>query len=311
VEGAVCLTASAVLQASKLQRCWQLVRAYERAKRFRYTHVMRVRPDMLVPRPLALAKYLTDRSPGSTVCMNHHGTCFSACEKPGNADVLMMQPWPRMRDSTFVGDIMYVTTRQTATPFFDHINVMLRVAREKMQARVRTNNAPAARSAEACPGQWLRYLSRCDRVTGVASSPQPVCLGNHECLLTHAAAMHHATCCANGSLRVRFFDAEDLPKLLRFNETTTKDERCGEAKRAYQCSDRYRPKECSKRPSTHLTPYWERWYGDGFVSARAGQILPIGRSVSPPPSNYDPAHMLRLRSISSLRTSATIEDHPE
>ena len=50
---ALCVKSAAVFQARKLRSCWQRILAREAQLRFAYTHVLRLRPDLLVPDALA------------------------------------------------------------------------------------------------------------------------------------------------------------------------------------------------------------------------------------------------------------------
>ena len=49
----VCVKPGAAFQARKLQSCWRMIAAREATQRFSYSHVIRLRPDLLVPRSLA------------------------------------------------------------------------------------------------------------------------------------------------------------------------------------------------------------------------------------------------------------------
>ena len=54
------------LQARKLQTCWAMIEAYEQRQRQNYSHVMRLRPDLLFKQPLNLASYYsTARAPAT------------------------------------------------------------------------------------------------------------------------------------------------------------------------------------------------------------------------------------------------------
>ena len=66
VRGTACLTPAAVAQARKLQQCLAMVEAREAAGA-RYTHVMRLRPDILVPARFNLSAYRIDLGAASAV----------------------------------------------------------------------------------------------------------------------------------------------------------------------------------------------------------------------------------------------------
>ena len=49
----MCIKPGAAFQARKLQSCWRMVEAQEAKQRARYSHVMRLRPDLVLPPALA------------------------------------------------------------------------------------------------------------------------------------------------------------------------------------------------------------------------------------------------------------------
>jgi len=61
----ICVKPGAALQARKLQRCWGRVRDHEESQGFSYSHVIRLRPDMLLPHSLAahVVDYVRESTP--------------------------------------------------------------------------------------------------------------------------------------------------------------------------------------------------------------------------------------------------------
>jgi len=65
VKAEVCIKPGAAAQARKLQRCWRMVTDREAARRFRYSHLIRLRPDLMLPRSLAphVRRHLNEARP--------------------------------------------------------------------------------------------------------------------------------------------------------------------------------------------------------------------------------------------------------
>ena len=85
----------AFYQARRLRKCWAMIRNRERQGGVNYTHVVRVRPDVRIPR--TLGDWLTRPTRIPDVCWDGNRRCWGRCSAARNVDtqpaLLAVAPW--------------------------------------------------------------------------------------------------------------------------------------------------------------------------------------------------------------------------
>lgn len=215
----VCVRRRAVLQALKLSYCWRQITVHEIDLEQQYTHVMRVRPDTIVPAWPFIASRLSN---GPQACVRHLSSshaCWESCDAPRKAleaaDVLLPPPFLPMRNLTFVNDVWYLVKRQVARPFFDH----LQMVRQLPDARElnATQWAAAVLPERASLGHLAQWVVRMLNATSPAALEAACSVQasgatqaewvRRRCKLARLVAKSCSTCASPTSQRLHFLES--------------------------------------------------------------------------------------------------------
>lgn len=235
---ALCIHKTNFLQARRLAQCWRLLESREERLNFRYTHVARARPDVVLSSAVfdMLSRADSAQRAAPDLCWSGEmQSCWHHCSNdslPTTPTVLAgaVHEGGAWQTGLHYSDHFYVVRRSAARPFFDHLTLV----REQQAAPIATGlrertsvHVPdvgpeslggSERHRRECaplvahgrcdaqfPPDWLPR-SRLD-----ATTPWPLC--GHECLLSHALAAHALAKTQRDKrstpLRMRFFDSKD------------------------------------------------------------------------------------------------------
>ena len=127
IEGVACMAKLGFYQARRLRKCWNMVRQRERQTGVNYTHLVRVRPDLRIPRTLG---QMLSQPRLRDACWHVRHRCWGRCENASLAEppaVLAIAPWAQVRTTNGLplNDILYVVRREHARPLFDHLEMVL------------------------------------------------------------------------------------------------------------------------------------------------------------------------------------------
>ena len=244
----------------KAAACWAALTARERAVNRSFTHVAKIRPDLLFSSQSAatfacVASELGMHSRSSNACgglgerpstvdlcvspQKGRDRCFTRCpsnrteggSSPGGgsghleADVLETKRWEPMTKAHFAADSLYIVKRAHAPAYFDYWTTLTR------EGCLRTGLE--ATGIDTCTPPVLRTPK--ENITRAAAA-----LSAHELLLETAVLMHarHLPVTAGARLRVRSMNRWDaVPAIVRMSAADHGS--CPEAKLAYGDEDRF------------------------------------------------------------------------